>query len=244
MSLLWWMALAGAAEMTCDMRGLSVRIEYDEAGEVTVFDGEEVLAKAQADPIVVTETKASCVGDRFRLIRGGNVAQDGDHATLSVGTMEMDFGPLLDTLPEERFDPHKAGVRKARRSAAKGDFVGMDQHLQQVQPITVEERDALVEVLLQEGSRTAVGRAWAFLSGGDSPHRREAGLTLLKMHAEEGELDNVKALAAKLPDEPEACEWTGRVDWIRGKKGKAKKQWATCSELSEEALGWCGDCQG
>jgi len=116
------MALAGAAEMTCDMRGLSVRIEYDEAGEVTVFDGEEVLAKAQADPIVVSETKASCVGDRFRLIRGGNVAQDGDHATLSVGTMEMDFGPLLDTLPAERFDPHKAGVRKARRSAAKGDF--------------------------------------------------------------------------------------------------------------------------
>ena len=33
------MALAGAAEMTCDMRGLSVRIEYDEAGEVTVYDG-------------------------------------------------------------------------------------------------------------------------------------------------------------------------------------------------------------
>ncbi len=240
---LWmWMALAGAAELSCDLRGLPVRIVYEASGKVVVYDGSEVLAKAQGDPLQVSEMKATCLGDRFRLVRGGNVALDGDHATLSVGTMEIDLGPLLDTLPADRFDPRKAGLRKARRAGSSGEWAEMDQMLSAHRPLTEPERDRLVEVLLQEGSKGGVARAWSMVAGSESPLRTEAGLALLRMHVDEGELDEVRELAAQLPDVDEACEWAGRVDWMRGKKSKARKRWATCGELSEEAQGWCGAC--
>jgi hypothetical protein len=237
------MALAGAAELSCDLRGLQARIVYEPSGRVVVYDGSEVLAEAQGDPLEVSEMKATCLGDRFRLVRGGNVALDGDHATLSVGTMEIDLGPLLDTLPPERFDPRKAGLRKARRAASSGEWQEMDQLLAAHQPLTKAERDQLVEVLLQEGSKGGVARAWSMVAGSESSLRTEAGMTLLRMHVDEGELDEVQRLAEKLPDVDEACEWAGRIDWMQGKKGKARKHWATCGALSEEAEAWCAGCR-
>jgi hypothetical protein len=239
--MLVWLTLAGAAELTCDLRGLQARIVYDQAGDVVVYDGTEVIAQAQAGPLDPT-TRASCVGDRLRLVSGSNVSADGSHATLSLGTVEMNLGPVLDTFPPERFDPRQAGLRHARRAAASGAWVQLDLALTPHLPLTPDERDRLVEVLLRDGTQAAVARAWTLVAEGDSPYRRETGLTLLRMHIDAGTLEAIADLSAKLPAEPLACEWSGRIDWLDGKKAKARKTWATCASLSDEALAWCGSC--
>ena len=239
----WWM-LAMAAEQGCELRGLPVRVVYEASGVVTVYDVDEVLAEVETGGLKVEETRVSCSGDRIRLVQGGNVDEEGAHSALSIDAIDLNFAPVLDALPAERFDPHAAGVRRARRAAAKADFVAMDQHLQQVQPISASERDGLVEVLLREGSRASVGRAWSLVAGSTSPHRGEAGRTLLEMHLDEGSIDAARELVEKLEDVAGYCEWAGRVDWARGKKGKARKRWMTCTELSEEARAWCGTCDG
>ncbi len=243
MLLTLWLALAGADELSCEMRGLPVRIVYEASGLVTMYDGEEVLAQAQAEPFPTKDVRASCSGDRFRLVRGGNQSADGSHATLSVDTMELDLGPVLDTLPPERFDPRLAALRRAKRAAGEAAWTELDQALKGLAPLHADERDAVVDALLREGSKAAVARAWSLVEPGESRLRKEAGLTLLRMHAEAGDLDAVVTIATALPGVDLACEWLGRVDWMAGKKGKARKQWASCGVLSEEAQDWCDGCQ-
>ena len=84
------------------------------------------------------------------------------------------------------------------------------------------------------------------------PDARPEDIILLRDAAErpdelplaEGSIDAARELVEKLENVAGYCEWAGRVDWARGKKGKARKRWMTCTELSEEARAWCGTCDG
>ena len=109
----WWM-LAVAAEQGCELRGLPVRVVYEASGVVTVYDVDEVLAEVETGGLKVEETRVSCSGDRIRLVQGGNVDEEGAHSALSIDAIDLNFAPVLDALPAERFDPHAAGVRRFR----------------------------------------------------------------------------------------------------------------------------------
>lgn len=242
--LAFFLAAAVAAEITCEMRNLEVRIEYEASGRVVIYDGDEVLAEADGDAMPLDGSTAHCVGDRFRLVRGGNLAMDGDHATLSVGTMEIDMGSLLDTLPPERFDARLAALRRARRAAFRADWVALDTEMAAARPLTEPELASIVEVLLQQSDEASLARAWTMVQQRPGAQRAEVGMTRARRAVDAGQTAEALELLLVLDDVAAACEMAGDLAWMEGKKGKARKQWATCSALSEQGVERCGTICG
>lgn len=221
------LSLASAADVACTYRGLDATVRWSPEGQVLFLDGDEVLIEVEADPMPAG-ANAGCHGDGVRFIWG-----TGEQATLSVGRQSIDFAPLLDVLPAERFDPGQAAFRRARYHGRKGDPEGVWRWIEPATGALNEAQGAQVAGWLDGSGQLALCEAaWSLTP---EAHRdtapgqaRRNALAAARLAA--GDPDGAEALYAPfVATDLAACNGLADVLEARGKAGPAKRQRGRCT---------------
>jgi hypothetical protein len=222
-----WIALAGAAELTCDYRGLQATVRWEVDGHIELIDGDEVLTVVAGSPMDPDTAAGSCRGEGARFVWGGD-----EQITMSVQTQSVDFGPLLDVLSAARFDPSQAPFRRARYHGKAGNPEGVWKWVgASLDTLTEPQAVAVAGWLASSEELKLLEAAWRLTP--EALRQADDGVALGVRVAEgrlaTGSLDEADALFAQLePRSTAACMGRARVLEERGRKGPARKQRAAC----------------
>jgi len=229
------MLLAGLAlgeELQCDFRGLQATVRYDASGHIALLDGDELLTELQGDPLALDRMAGvSCTGDVVRFVWG----MEGS-ATMAVEKQHVDFGPILDVLSSERFDPGRATFRRARYHGRRDDPAGVwrwvDGHEAELDD---DQKQEVARWLARSDELPLLEASWGLRSDSSRAHTagQALGVRIAAGRHAGGDYDAAEQLLRTLEETPATCEGIAAALEARGEKGPARKQRKHCAELMD-----------